>query len=91
MMPGSLILACLWTVLACLAAMGPRNIQWPAAWALIAAGIPLLGWATYQVGPFWGIVLLVAGAAVVRWPLRRAAHHLYRTVGGSENRMDVPK
>jgi hypothetical protein len=71
-MPGSLILACIWALLACLVAMGPQRLHWPAAWALIATGIPLLGWVTWQSGPFWGIVVLIAGASVLRWPLMRA-------------------
>lgn len=79
-MPGSLILACIWALLACLAAMGPRSIQWPVAWVLIATGIPLLGWVTYQSGPFWGLVVLAAGASILRWPLKRAGQHLRRVI-----------
>lgn len=91
MMPGALILGCLWALTACLAAMGPHRFQWPAAWALIATGIPILGWVTYRAGPFWGVVFLVAGASVLRWPLRRAAQHLRRAVGGPEDSKDVPE
>ena len=40
-----------------------------AAFALIAIGIPLVGWVTYQNGPIWGLVILGAGASVLRWPL----------------------
>ena len=79
-MPGSLISACLWALLACLAAMGPRRIQWPVAWVLIATGIPLLGWVTYQAGPFWGLVVFAAGASILRWPLKRAGHYMRRAV-----------
>ena len=77
-MPISLIFACVWALLACFAAMGPRAIQWPAAWVLIATGIPLLGWVTYQAGPVFGLLFFVAGASVLRWPLKRAGHHLRR-------------
>lgn len=81
-MPASLILACIWALLACLVAMGPRSIQWPVAWVLIATGIPLLGWVTYQAGPFWGVLVLAAGASILRWPLKRAGQHLRRAVVG---------
>lgn len=81
-MPVSLILACLWALLACVAAMGPRRFMWPAAWALIGTGIPILGWVTYQAGPFWGLVVLAGGASVLRWPLVRAVQHLRRAVVG---------
>lgn len=89
-MPVSLILACVWALVACLAAMGPRRIQWPAAWVLIATGIPLLGWVTYQAGPFWGLLVFVAGASILRWPLKRAAHHLRRAMSGAGDG-DLPR
>lgn len=87
-MPASLILACIWALSACLAAMGPRSIQWPVAWVLIATGIPLLGWVTYQSGPFWGVVVFVGGASILRWPLKRAGHHLRRAVSGPASSED---
>lgn len=82
-MPVSLILACVWALSACFAAMGPRRIQWPAAWVLIATGIPLLGWVTYQAGPFWGLVVFAAGASILRWPLRRAARYMRHAIAGT--------
>ncbi|MBF9043853.1 DUF2484 family protein [Rhodobacterales bacterium HKCCE4037] len=75
-MPVSLILACLWALAACAAGMGPRRFHIPAAWALVITGIPLLGFVTYQTGPFWGIVLLLAGASVLRWPLIRLGQRI---------------
>jgi len=71
-MPLSLILACLWALMAGLIGMGPKRYHWPAAWGLIATGIPLLGYVTWQTGPFWGVVVLLAGASILRWPLMRA-------------------
>ena len=69
-MTPSLILACLWVVLATGLAMLPsRRNHWPAAWLLIALGIPLLGYVTYENGPTMGVICLVAGASVLRWPL----------------------
>ena len=80
-MPLSLTLACLWALTACLAAMTPQRFHWPAAWALIATGIPLLGFVTWQVGPFWGLLFLIGGASVLRWPLIRAVERMRETVG----------
>ncbi|MBK1636296.1 DUF2484 family protein [Rhodovulum adriaticum] len=65
----SLVLACLWAVVAAAIGMMPSRIHWPAAYGLIAVGIPLLGFVTYQNGPFWGLVALAGGASVLRWPL----------------------
>ncbi|MEX3014855.1 DUF2484 family protein [Gymnodinialimonas hymeniacidonis] len=79
-MPVSLILACIWALIACAAGMGPRRFHIPAAWVLILTGIPLLGFVTYQTGPFWGIVLLLAGASVLRWPLIRHGQRIRRAL-----------
>ncbi|MBY4892606.1 DUF2484 family protein [Rhodobacteraceae bacterium N5(2021)] len=84
-MPVSLILACVWALTACLAALAPQRFHWPAAWALIATGIPLLGGVTYQMGPFCGLVFLAGGASVLRWPLLRASQYLRRAVGGPQD------
>lgn len=73
-MPLSLILACVWAIAAFVAAIAPQRFHWPAAWALIATGIPILGFVTYQAGPVWGLIWLAAGASVLRWPLLRAGH-----------------
>ena len=62
--------AFLWLVVANVIAMFPsRDHHWRAAYMLIAVGIPILGWVTYEAGPVWGLVLLAAGASVLRWPL----------------------
>lgn len=66
----SLILACLWMLLANLLAMLPsRDNHWRRAYVLIALGIPLLGFVTYQNGPWWGLAILVAGMSMLRWPV----------------------
>ncbi len=84
-MPVSLILACIWALLACAAAMGPQRYHWTAAWILIVTGIPLVGWVTYQTGPFWGLIVLAAGASVLRWPLIRAVQGMRRAVQGADD------
>lgn len=69
-MSGSLLAACLWAVVATVIAMLPtRDRHWRAAYGLIAAGIPILGWVTYRNGPWAGLIVLAAGASILRWPL----------------------
>lgn len=69
-MNGSMLLACLWAVTATLIAILPsRDRHWRAAYMLIAAGIPILGWVTLQNGPWVGLIVLAAGASILRWPL----------------------
>lgn len=66
----SLILASLWAILANVLAMTPsRDNHWRRAYALIAVGIPLLGYVTYENGPWVGLVVLMAGMSVLRWPV----------------------
>jgi hypothetical protein len=66
----SLAAAALWAVTATVIAMFPsRDHHWRAAYILIAIGIPLLGWVTFEAGPFWGLLCLGAGASILRWPL----------------------
>ena len=66
----SLTFACAWAVLANVIAMFPsRRQHWPAAWALIAVGIPILGYVTYENGPLVAIVVAAAGMSILRWPV----------------------
>ncbi|MFA5539588.1 MAG: DUF2484 family protein [Gemmobacter sp.] len=81
-MSTGLALACVWAVVAALCGMLPRRWHWPAAYALIAAGIPVLGLVTWQSGPVWGFVVLAAGMSVLRWPLLRAGGWLRRRARG---------
>ncbi len=67
----SLILACLWALSANLLAMMPsRDSHWKLAYGLIAVGIPILGYVTYQNGPWVGLFVLAAGMSMLRWPVR---------------------
>ena len=69
-MPLSLLLACLWAVAANILAMIPsRDNHWRRAFVLIATGIPLVGYVTYETGPWVGLVALLAGMSVLRWPV----------------------
>ncbi len=84
-MTPSLIAALLWLVLANVIAMFPsRDHHWRAAYALIAVGIPLLGWVTYVNGPLWGMLLLAGGASILRWPLIHLVRWLRRKKGDRE-------
>jgi len=66
----SLILACVWAVAANLLAMTPsKDNHWRRAYVLIAVGIPLLGYVTYENGPWVGLAVLLAGMSVLRWPV----------------------
>ena len=66
----SLVLVCLWAFTANVLAMIPsRDNHWRRAYALIAVGIPLLGFVTYENGPWIGILVLFAGMSMLRWPV----------------------
>jgi hypothetical protein len=66
----SLILACVWGLVANLIAMLPsRDNHWTYAYILIACGIPIVGFVTWQHGPGVGIFVMVAGMSVLRWPV----------------------
>ncbi len=66
----SFTLACLWALIAAAVALGPRRWHWPAAYALIVSGIPLVGYVTLQNGPVAGLVVLAGGVSMLRWPMR---------------------
>ena len=66
----SLILACIWGVTANILAMTPsKDHHWNNAYVLIAVGIPIIGLTTWQHGPWIGMLMMVAGASVLRWPV----------------------
>lgn len=73
----ALLLACLWGLAANVAGMLPsRRKHWPAAWALIATGLPILALVFWQAGPIWGVLALAAGVSILRWPVRFALRRL---------------
>ncbi|MGO4917697.1 DUF2484 family protein [Pseudogemmobacter sp. W21_MBD1_M6] len=78
----SLTLACIWAVAANLIAMFPsRDFHWRAAYALIAIGVPLLGYVTLQNGPMAGLFVMVAGVSMLRWPIVHLGRWAQRMVG----------
>lgn len=63
-------LGCAWLIAANVLAMLPsRDNHWARAYGLIVIGIPLLGYITYVNGPIYGLLFLIAGASVLRWPV----------------------
>jgi len=66
----SIILAAAWAIVANLGALIPsKRKHWPFAYALIVVGVPILGYVTYQNGPWIGLIVLAAGLSVLRWPV----------------------
>lgn len=64
------IATCVWFVLAAILASIPSNDNlWRRAYFLIAIGVPILGWLTYQNGPLIALIVLAAAASFLRWPL----------------------
>ena len=65
-----LALCLVWLIAANVIGMFPsRDLHWRAAYVMIAIGVPLLGWATWESGPVVGLLLLAAGASILRWPV----------------------
>ena len=66
----SLTLAALWAVVANVLGILPsRDNHWRRAYALIAVGLPVLALVIYQHGPWLGLVVLLAGMSILRWPV----------------------
>nr|WP_281493195.1 DUF2484 family protein [Yoonia sp. F2084L] len=60
----------LWVVLAFVMAAFPSNDNhWRRAYVLIAVGVPLLIWIFWQHGVWFGLLGLIAGCSVLRWPV----------------------
>ncbi len=78
----SLVLALVWALAANVLAMIPsKDNHWTRAYILIAIGIPLLGYVTYENGPWIGLLVLAAGMSVLRWPVRYLLRWVRRQVG----------
>ena len=66
----SLILAAAWAIAANLLALLPsKRNHWPLAYVLIVFGVPILGYVTYQNGPWIGLLVWAAGISILRWPV----------------------
>jgi hypothetical protein len=77
-----LVLVCVWLVVANVLALIPsRDNHWSRAYALIAVGVPLVGWVTWVNGPVAGVLALAAGASVLRWPVYFLGRWMRRQLG----------
>ncbi|WP_264213016.1 DUF2484 family protein [Leisingera thetidis] len=77
----SLTLAAVWALAANVLALIPsRDNHWTRAYVLIAFGIPLLGYVTYENGPWWGLAVLLGGMSVLRWPVIYLGRRIRRAV-----------
>lgn len=82
-MPTSLILACLWALVANVLAMTPsKDHHWRNAYILIAVGVPIVGYVTWQTGPWIGVLVLLAGMSVLRWPVIYLGRWVKRVLSG---------
>ena len=78
----SLILVCLWALVANVIAMMPtRDAHWTSAYVLIGLGLPLLVFVVWENGFWIGVLVFAAGASVLRWPVIYLARWLRRVVG----------
>ncbi|WP_298433937.1 DUF2484 family protein [uncultured Jannaschia sp.] len=73
----ALIALCLWVVLAwVLQTVLTARQSWPAAYGLIACGLPLVAWLWLSMSALWALLGLGVMALVLRWPLRYAVRWL---------------
>ena len=64
------ILICLWVVLAfVMAAFPSTDNHWRRAYVLIAVGLPVLVWIFWAEGLWMGLLGLLVGGVVLRWPV----------------------
>lgn len=79
----SLAAACLWALVANVIAMFPSKRQhWPAAYGLIAIGVPIVIWVFVENGVWIGLIVLLAGMSLLRWPVRYLVRYLFRWLVG---------
>ena len=59
-----------WVVLAfAMAAVPSTDNHWRRAYILLTIGLPLLVWITWVHGIAWGVLGLLVGGSVLRWPV----------------------
>lgn len=64
----------------------PKRKHWPAAYALMTVGFPLLAWLVVEDGWIAGAIFFVAGASILRWPVRFFLRWVRRILSGGEVR-----
>ncbi len=80
----SLLVLCLWLVVANVAGMLPsKNSYWRRAYVLMALFVPVLAYVFIE-NPWWvGALAVLAAASVFRWPLIYALRWMKRKVSGA--------
>lgn len=64
------LLACGWCVLAnCIGMFPSKHKHWPAFYALITIGVPLLAWVYWADGWIFGLIFTIAAMSIFRWPV----------------------
>lgn len=82
----SIILVSLWAVAANVLAMTPsKDFHWRNAYILIGIGIPMLGFVTWQNGPWVGLIVLVAAMSILRWPVIYLARWVKQKIKGDKS------
>ncbi|MGB3409519.1 MAG: DUF2484 family protein [Jannaschia sp.] len=67
----ALIALCLWVVIAWLLMVTLTSRQsWPAAYGLVAVGVPIVVWLGVSMGWPWAVLGLLTMGVVLRWPVR---------------------
>lgn len=78
----AIVLGCGWLIAANVLALLPsKNNHWARAFGLIALGVPLLGYITYTNGPLLGMIFLIAGMSILRWPVIDLGRFVRRHLG----------
>lgn len=73
----------LWVVLAFVMALVPStDNHWRRAYVLIAIGVPLLVWVFWQHGIYMGMLGLLVGGLVLRWPVYFAWRWVHQKMRG---------
>ncbi len=81
----SLIMACCWAIAANVIAFLPtKDNHWTWGYILIAVGVPIVGFVTYQNGPLIGFICLLAGMSILRWPVIYFGRWLRKTIVGEK-------
>ena len=69
-MTWSLVAACLWLLIANIAAVIPsKDNLWSRAYGLMALGVPILIWVWWEAGIWWALAVGVAGGWLLKWPV----------------------
>ncbi|WP_341365570.1 DUF2484 family protein [Yoonia sp. BS5-3] len=81
----SVLLLCLWVLLAFVMAAIPSNDNhWRRAYVLMALGAPLLVFLIWEGGVWMGLVGVAVACSVFRWPVYYLLRRLRRLIGAKE-------